>query len=113
MSRKAIVWYKQLRAGLLEELPDSYRFSYLPEYLAHPDAKPISVTLPLATPVVQTRQLHPFFDGLIPEGWLLAVAQETWKLSRLDRMGALLAACRDCIGAVGIEDCSDPEPETV
>lgn len=47
--------------------------------------------------------LFPFFDGLVPEGWLLDIAEKNWKLSARDRMGLLLKTCRDCIGAVSIE----------
>jgi len=39
---------------------------------------------------------------LIPEGWLLAVAERNWKLDPRDRMGLLLNCCRDCIGAVSV-----------
>ena len=46
--------------------------------------------------------LFPFFDGLIPEGWLLGIAERSWKISRLDRMSLLLACCKDCIGAVSV-----------
>jgi len=31
------------------------------------------------------RTLFPFFDGLIPEGWLLEFAEQTWKLDPGDR----------------------------
>jgi serine/threonine-protein kinase HipA len=48
------------------------------------------------------RVMLPFFDGLIPEGWLLEVAETNWKLNIRDRMGLLLACCRDCSGAVSI-----------
>ena len=48
--------------------------------------------------------LFPFFDGLIPEGWLLDIAEKNWKLNPRDRMGLLLACCKDCIGAVSIEE---------
>jgi serine/threonine-protein kinase HipA len=50
-----------------------------------------------------SKVLFPFFDGLIPEGWLLRVTQETWKLDYRDRFGVLLAACGDCIGDVSIQ----------
>ncbi len=46
--------------------------------------------------------MFPFFDGLIPEGWLLDVAVDNWKLKSTDRMGLLLACCKDCIGAVSV-----------
>jgi serine/threonine-protein kinase HipA len=47
--------------------------------------------------------LHPFFDGLIPEGWLLDIAEKNWKINNRDRMSLLLACCKDCIGAVSIQ----------
>jgi serine/threonine-protein kinase HipA len=47
--------------------------------------------------------MFPFFDGLIPEGWLLVIAQKTWKVDARDRMGLLLTVCRDPIGAVHVE----------
>ena len=46
--------------------------------------------------------MFPFFDGLIPEGWLLDIAETNWKINQRDRMGLLLAFCKDCIGAVSI-----------
>jgi len=54
--------------------------------------------------------LFSFFDGLIPEGWLLDIAEKNWKLDPRDRMGLLLACCRDCIGAVSIEEEREDEP---
>jgi serine/threonine-protein kinase HipA len=48
--------------------------------------------------------MFPFFDGLIPEGWLLEIAEKNWKLNARDRMGLLLTCCKDCIGAVSIEE---------
>jgi len=46
----------------------------------------------------------PFFDGLIPEGWLLDVVQDTWKVNSGDRMGLLLVSCRDPIGNVSVRE---------
>lgn len=44
-----------------------------------------------------------FFDGLIPEGWLLDIVERNWKIDQRNRMSLLLACCKDCIGAVSIE----------
>jgi serine/threonine-protein kinase HipA len=33
---------------------------------------------------------------------LLEIAEKTWKIDPRDRMGLLLACCRDCIGAAGV-----------
>jgi len=48
--------------------------------------------------------LFPFFDGLIPEGWLLEVVEDTWKVNPKDRMGLLLVSCRDTIGNVSVRE---------
>ena len=89
-------------AGTLTETEDGYRFRYHQDYLAHPDVRPISLSLPLQTAEFRDKRLFPFFDGLIPEGWLLDIAADTWKLDPRDRMGLLLACCRECIGAVSV-----------
>ena len=49
------------------------------------------------------RAMIAFFDGLIPEGWLLDIALDNWKINEKDRMELLLTVCKDCIGAVSIE----------
>ena len=48
--------------------------------------------------------LFPFFDGLIPEGWLLDVASRNWKLDRNDRFSLLLLCCNGCIGDVSVRE---------
>jgi serine/threonine-protein kinase HipA len=96
-------------AGFLTETDEGYTFVYTPEYAADPENLPISRLLPLRTEPHHDKRLFPFFDGLIPEGWLLDIAEKTWKLDPRDRMGLLLATCRDCIGAVSVlpvEDCA-------
>jgi len=66
------------------------------------DARAVSVKLPLRREPFGCVTLHPFFDGLIPEGWMLDIAVRNWKLDRRDRMGLLMQCCRNCIGAVSI-----------
>jgi serine/threonine-protein kinase HipA len=107
--RKAEVFLHDRLVGILEELDHGYRFSYRAEYLDDPKAAPVSLTLPLRTEPFEDKRLFPFFDGLIPEGWLLEIAENTWKLNPRDRMGLLLACCQDCIGAAGVVPI-EPEP---
>ncbi len=89
-------------AGYLSETDTGYQFAYDKEYLQAAGAEPVSLTLPLKATSYDSKVMFPFFDGLIPEGWLLDVAEQNWKLDRRDRMGLLLACCKDCIGAVSI-----------
>ena len=100
--RSARILYKGIPAGILTESDDGYDFAYDTEYLSLPDARPVSLTLPLSGKKFHSPVLFPFFDGLIPEGWLLDVAQRNLDISLLDRMSLLLLCCKDCIGAVSI-----------
>ena len=74
--RKAAVHLHGQLAGHLTQDEQGYTFVYAPEFLLTPAAEPVSLTLPLrAAPYVE-RVMLSFFDGLIPEGWLLEVAEK-------------------------------------
>lgn len=103
------IYYKNILAGILTEGDEGYEFLYLPEYLKSKEAKPVSLTLPLRNDVYKSNVLFPFFDGLIPEGWLLDVALRNTDISILDRMSLLLLCCKDCIGAVSVEPIIEEE----
>lgn len=100
--RQAAIYVKDLLAGTLTENEFGYIFEYDPEYLDNPDAEPISLTMPLKSEPYRDKVLFPFFDGLIPEGWLLDIAEKSWKINHRDRMSLLLVCCRDCIGSVSV-----------
>ncbi len=100
--RKASVLIRGIYAGVIKETDEGYSFIYDPEYCDREGAVAASLTLPLRREPYFSKVLFPFFDGLIPEGWLLHMTQEIWRLDRRDRFGILLAACRDCIGDVSI-----------
>ena len=69
--RQAEIYRKEVLAGVLTEDGGEYRFCYDEAYLKRGDALPVSLTLPLQTEAFVSPVLFPFFDGLIPEGWLL------------------------------------------
>lgn len=101
------VYYKNVLAGIVREDENGFMFQYDSGYLVREDARPISLTLPLREEPYVSQVMFPFFDGLIPEGWLLDVAVESWKINPRDRMGLLLTCCKDCIGAVSVEPIGD------
>lgn len=111
--RRANIYYKDKLAGVLTEGDEGYEFQYLPEYLGSEGAKPVSLTMPLREKTYRSNVLFPFFDGLIPEGWLLDVALRNTDISILDRMSLLLLCCKDCIGAVSVEPAIEEESENV
>lgn len=100
--RSAEIYYRDQLAGILKEDDRGYEFRYNEEYLASDGATAVSLTLPLTDKPYVSNILFPCFDGLIPEGWLLDVATRNWKLDPRNRMGLLLACCRDCIGALSV-----------
>ena len=100
--RTANIYFYGNLVGKLTEDENGYSFRYNEEYIASTEAIPISKLFPLNIKEYKDRVLFPFFDGLIPEGWLLDIAEKNWKLNPNDRMGLLLACCKDCIGAVSV-----------
>jgi serine/threonine-protein kinase HipA len=100
--RKASIFIHDCFAGTLEERDNGYSFSYSSGYLDQENGEAISLSLPLRAEPYEDKRLFPFFDGLVPEGWLLDIAEQTWKIDPRDRMGLLLACCHDCIGAVSV-----------
>jgi serine/threonine-protein kinase HipA len=101
--RSADIYYKQHLAGRLTETDDGdYEFRYAPDYIVDHPHEFITFTMPVSEEVYSDNRLFAFFEGLIPEGWLLDIASKNWKINPADRMGLLLACCRDCIGAVSV-----------
>lgn len=100
--RKAKINYGDITAGWLTQDEWGYHFVYDAAYLQLTNPEPVSLTLPLQEAPFTDRVLFSFFDGLIPEGWLMDIAEKNWKLGPRDRMGLLLACCKDCIGAVSV-----------
>ncbi|MCD7845643.1 MAG: HipA N-terminal domain-containing protein [Oscillospiraceae bacterium] len=102
--RTAYVYVRNTFAGVLCETDEGYSFTYDGAYLSSSDASPVSLTLPLREERYASKTLFSFFDGLVPEGWLLNVVSRNWKISASDRFGILLVACRDGIGNVSIQE---------
>ena len=99
--RRGKIYLNDIYAGLLTEDENGFTFAYDAGFLRSGKAEPYHDTV-----------LFPFFDGLIPEGWLLNIAENSWKINRRDRMSLLLACCKDCIGAVSVVEDEPDKPET-
>tara|TARA_Y100000588_G_C13860170_1_gene755861 strand:+ start:398 stop:733 length:336 start_codon:yes stop_codon:yes gene_type:complete len=101
--RQAKIYYQELLAGILTETDDGeYQFQYEIDYVNKYPDQFITFTMPVRKEPYVEKRLFPFFEGLIPEGWLLDIASNNWKINRNDRMGLLLACCKNCIGAVSV-----------
>ncbi|MBQ6449752.1 HipA N-terminal domain-containing protein [bacterium] len=100
--RQAKVFIQGRIAGILAETENGYQFAYDRTYLESKNPLAVSLTLPLTQTPYEQKTLFAFFDGLIPEGWMLNVVQKRWGIVQNDRFGVLLKACHDCIGDVQI-----------
>ncbi len=101
--RQAIIKYNNIQAGVLKELDTGeYEFMYDEQYAQRYPGLFITFQMPVRTNPYRSKRLFPFFDGLIPEGWLLTIAAESWRINKNDRMGLLLACCQNTIGAVSV-----------
>ena len=102
--RQAKIFYDTLFCGILTETDDGeFTFKYDGNYVNHYPDQFITFTMPVRKKEYKDKRLFPFFEGLIPEGWLLDIASKNWKINTNDRMGLLLACCQNCIGAVSVQ----------
>lgn len=101
--RSAKIYYDLTLAGTLVETNDGeYTFTYSPDYVKAYPGQFLTFTMPVRNDPYKNDRLFPFFEGLIPEGWLLNIASKNWKINPNDKMGLLLACCQNCIGAVSV-----------
>ena len=107
--RKAAIKMHDKLAGWLTQDENGYHFVYDEQYLKSKSPEAVSLTLPIQKEPFNDKVLFSFFDGLIPEGWLLDIAEKNWKLNPRDRMALLLVCCKDCIGAVSVNPVNEEE----
>ena len=100
--KTADIYLDDRLCGFLVEDNDGYHFRYDEDYLNLQDAKPLCPTMPLKVDEYHREMMFPVFDGLIPEGWLLSIVSDNWKLDPRDRMSLLLECCKDCIGNISV-----------
>lgn len=102
--RVAEIFYQDILAGILIETNDGeYIFEYETDYIENYPNQFLTFSMPVGKDKFKDNRLFPFFEGLIPEGWLLDIASKNWKINPNDRMGLLLACCQNCIGAVSVK----------
>lgn len=110
--RQGKVYYKDHFAGTITETNEGeYIFQYDEKYVTEHQSELITFSMPVVIEPYNENRLFPFFEGLIPEGWLLDIASENWKINRNDRMGLLLACCQNCIGAVSVVPIKNEDDE--
>lgn len=96
------VFYNHELAGYLSKQGNNYLFEYLPDYVD--SAKPpIGYHFPLRKqPYISEEYLHPYFENLVAEGWLLESQSRDQRIDENDFYTLLVNNGVDLIGAVTI-----------
>ena len=81
---------------------DPVTFSYDPGYLADPDARAVSCSLPLRNEAYSESALVPYFDGLLPEGAARRAIAAQLGIEPDDYLLLLLRCGLETIGDVAI-----------
>jgi serine/threonine-protein kinase HipA len=103
MAFTAKVFYNEIIAGTLEKRNEGYLFIYDKGFLNY--ATPISMSLPVREEPYYSKELFPFFKGLLPEGWYLDIVSTTQKVDAKDYFGLLVSTSgMDTIGAVTVRN---------
>ena len=103
MTDSAIVYYQDKAAGLLKKTQDGYEFLYNSDYIKDNNSRPISLSIPLSEKKYFSDDLFPFFENLLPEGWLLELTVSRLKIDKNDKFNLLLHVGNDTVGAVRIK----------
>lgn len=99
---KANIYIRNELAGFLEKFPGNhFQFSYYEDWVKKKGI-PIGFAFPVNQSPVKSDELFPFFDNLIPEGWLLKSVESIYKIDKSNRFALLLATGRETIGAIKI-----------
>ena len=99
-SNQIEVLYEDSIAGKLERLKEGYGFKYNQEYLDNPYSFPISCNIPLSNKDFFSEHLHPFFEGLAPQGWYKNGLELIGKINKNDIFTLLAVNGEDLPGSV-------------
>ena len=101
--RKAIVNFKGIPAGILEENENGFVFKYDDVYFHDPTQKVISLTFPKTQQTYYHPSLFPVFFNMLPEGTNKGILCRVLRIDENDFFGLLLATAQyDTIVAITI-----------
>ena len=88
-------------------------FAYSEDYLSSPNARPISISLPLRRDPFTPEETRNFFEGLLPEGFLRRTVAENNRTDSGDYLSLLEMLGAECLGAIQLKgrDYEAVEPE--
>lgn len=93
---------------LTQENTGQIVFAYHPEWLTHPEAMPLSLSLPLRVEPYLETQCRPYFAGLLPEGEQRQKLARIFNISARNDFALLDEIGGECAGAVSFVESGQP-----
>ena len=99
--KRAKVFVDGVLAGYLSEIVKnkSYEFAYLEDYRG----SAISLTMPIGQKFYHFDCFPPFFEGLLPEGFMLDALLRKAKLDKKDHFEQLMRVGGELVGNITVE----------
>ena len=80
------------------------KFTYDRDYLDNPNARALSISLPLTDETFSPERTRNYFEGMLPEGFLRRSVAQKMRTEESDYIAMLAGLGKECIGAVTITD---------
>ena len=106
------VWLFDRRVGSLSLVHGRLSFAYAPDWLALPQARALSQSLPLQAEPFDDHQTRPFFAGLLPEGQMRRLIAQQFQVSGQNDFALLDHIGGECAGAVTFLEPGQALPQT-
>ncbi len=100
--RKSEVYVHNIPAGYFEEKQKGSEYIFV--YHSGYTGEPVSLTMPIVENSFSSKNIFPFFEGLLPEGPQLESLLRIIKIDRNDLFSQLIAIGQDTVGAVTIKE---------
>jgi serine/threonine-protein kinase HipA len=99
--KRAKVYVDNIIAGELREIErgKKYEFEYLEDY----QGQSVSVKMPITKRLYEYNRFPPFFEGLLPEGFMLEFLLKQSKIDRDDLMSQLIKIGGNTVGNVNVK----------
>jgi serine/threonine-protein kinase HipA len=99
--KKAKIFSDGSLVGYLIEQKKNHQYEFV--YLEGYCGPPVSLTMPVTERVYSFDRFPPFFDGLLPEGFMLDALLQKTKLDKDDHFEQLLRVGGELVGNITVE----------
>jgi serine/threonine-protein kinase HipA len=114
VSHELWLWADDQKIAALhyDPLEDRWGLRYEPSWVARDEAYPLSPTLALIPPRegYASGSIRRFLENLLPEGRALDIAAQTYRVSRSNVLGLILALGAETAGALQLRPAGEPPP---